>query len=74
MTEQSVAVVGHRCLDVTHPDGHRWFFHFPEGWVGGAIPRYAPTQYVNDERPDDPFFDNYASTLALGEAKRQGWI
>ncbi len=74
MSGYTTQVPGDRLVDVTHPDGHRWFFQFPTSWGGGHVPRYAPTQYVNDERPDDPFIDKSAATAALEVAFRQGWI
>ena len=69
-----VESVGDRTVVVRHRAGHRWFFRFPVEGFQGDVPRYAATQYVNDERPDEPFIDNLAATIAATEAQARGWV
>ena len=65
--------VGDRTVVVHHRSGHRWFFRFPVEGFQGDVPRYAATQYANGERPDEPFIDNHAATIAMMEARTHGW-
>lgn len=69
-----VESVGDRTIVIRHRAGHRWFFRFPVEGIHGEVPRYAPTRYVNDEKPDEPFIDIHAATIATMEAKARGWF
>ncbi len=74
MGEWDTEVSGPRMVMVTHPDGHRWFFRFPEGWTAGSVPQYDATSWAFGEQPDGPLLNDNAAAMAEKRAVREGWI
>ena len=67
-------ICGPRRVAVTHPDGHRFYFEFPEGWDGGHVPRYQPVTWANNLPPANSWIEAEAAIEAVTAARAQGWV
>ncbi len=67
-------ISGTRRVVVTHQDGHRLFFEFPEGWEGGHLLQYKPVAWAKGEKPDIPWLEAEAAIAAVSAARAQGWV
>jgi len=74
MVRFRVDPVGNRSILITHPDGHRWSFQFPPGWVSGKVPEFEPVRWARGKQPQDDLIARRAMKAAVDEAKLKGWI
>ena len=65
-------VSGTRRVVITHSNGHRFFFEFPEGWEGGHLLLYKPVVWANGEKPDTPWLE--AEAAIMGVSARAGYL
>ena len=65
---------GTRRVVIIHPNGHKFFFEFPEGWESGHVLQYKPVAWANGEKPDIPWLEAEAAIMAISAARTRKWV